>query len=172
MSRTVTLKGNPATEVIGEPVTVGQMAPSVSGRTGGFSTASFNVIEDTAGKIRVLNFIPSLNTGICSAQTKRFNEELSSLKDQVAVVTVSADLPFVQQNFCATAGLEGAIMVSDHYDMAVGKAYGAYLEAFRLDQRAVVIVDAEGVVRYTEYCPEIGMHPDYDSALAAVKDLV
>jgi thiol peroxidase len=172
MSRTVTLKGNPATGVVGEPVAIGQKAPAASGRTGGFSTASFDVINDTAGKVRVLNFIPSLNTGICDAQTRRFNQELSDHKEQVAVVTVSADLPFVQQNWCGTAGLDDAIMVSDHYDMAVGKAYGAYLEAFRLDQRAVIIVDAEGIVQYTEYCPEIGMHPDYEAALAAVKGLL
>ena len=69
MSRTVTLKGNPVSPIYGEPVQVGQVAPVASGRTGGFSTDSFDVINDTAGKIRVLNFVPSLHTGICSAQT-------------------------------------------------------------------------------------------------------
>lgn len=172
MSRTVTLKGNPTSPILGDPVQVGQTAPAASGRTGGFSTDSFDVINDTAGKIRVLNFIPSLNTGICDAQTRRFNMEMADYKEQVAVVTVSADLPFVQKNWCGTAGLDDAIMVSDHYDMAVGKAYGAYLVDYRLDQRAVVVVDADGVVQYTEYCPEIGMHPDYEAAVAAVKKLL
>ena len=172
MSRTVTLKGNPASTIYGEPVQIGQAAPAAIGRTSGFSTATFDVLNDTPGKIRVLNFVPSLHTGICDAQTRRFNLEMNDYKEQVAVVTISADLPFFQQAWCGTAGLEEAIMVSDHFDMAVGKAYGAYLIDFRLNQRAVVVVDAAGVVQYTEYCPAIGMHPDYEAAVAAVKALL
>lgn len=169
--RIVTLKGNPLSPILGEPVQIGQKAPAASGRTNVFGTETFDVINDTQGKIRVLNFVPSLNTGICSAQTKRFNEELAS-NPNIAVVTISADLPSMQKNWCATAGLENAIMVSDSYDMAVASAYGTFLRDVRLDQRAVVVVDAEDIVRYTEYCPEIGMHPDFDAALAAVNTLL
>ncbi|MBP7961197.1 MAG: thiol peroxidase [Caldilineaceae bacterium] len=172
MSRTVTLKGNPVSAIYGEPLQVGQAAPAAAGRNNAFSTATFDVINDTQGKIRVLNFVPSLNTGICDAQTRRFNVDLDQLKEQVAVVTISVDLPFVQKNWCGAAGLEEAIMVSDYFDMAIGKAYGTYLLDLRLEQRGIVVVDAEGTVRYTEYCPEIGMHTDYDAALAAVKALL
>ena len=169
--RIVTLKGEPFSEVLGEPVQVGQPAPAAAGRTNGFSTATFDVIKDTEGKIRVLNFVPSLNTGICDAQTRRFNEELSG-DDRVAVVTISADLPFMQEKWCGAAGLDDAIMVSDYYDMAIGNAYGTHIKANRLEQRAVIVVDADGIVRYAEYCPEIAMHPNYEAALAVVRELL
>ena len=168
--RFVTLKGNPVSPILGQPLAVGQKAPPAAGRVNVFNTDTFDVISDTEGKVRVLNFVPSLNTGICSAQTRRFNEALAG-SENVVVVTISADLPIMQRSWCDTAGLENAVTVSDAYDMAVGSAYGTYLEDLRLDQRAVVVVDADGVVRYTEYCPEIGMHPNYDAALAAVQAL-
>ncbi|NUQ38226.1 MAG: thiol peroxidase [Caldilineales bacterium] len=169
-SRFVTLKNKPVSAISGQPLQPGDRAPAAAGRTKGFGNDTFDVIGDTAGKIRVLNFVPSLNTGICDAQTRRFNEALAG-DDAVAVVTISADLPFMQQNWCGTAGLEGAIMVSDHYDMAIGEAYGAHLTDLRLDQRAVIVVDAAGMVRHSEYCPDIAQHPDYEAALAAVTAL-
>ncbi len=169
--RTVTLGGNPFSALLGTPVEVGQQAPAASGRVNAFSTDTFDVINDTAGKIRVLSFAPSLNTGICDTQTRNFNEKLAG-NDKVAVVTISVDLPFVQANWCGAAGMEDAIMVSDYYDMAIAKAYGTYVEAVRLEQRTVVVVDAAGVVRYTQYCPEIGMHVDFDAALSAVEALL
>ncbi len=169
--RIITLKGNPVSPVLGEPVQVGQQAPAAAGRTNVFGVQTFDVIADTAGKIRVLNFVPSLNTGICSAQTKRFNEALAG-DDRVAVVTISADLPVMQRNWCATAELENAIMVSDAFDMAIGDAFGTHIRDIRLDQRAVLVVDSEGIVRHAEYCPAIDMHPDYDATLAAVKSLL
>jgi len=169
--RTVTLGGEPFSALLGTPVEVGQQAPAAAGRINGFSTDTFDVINDTQGKIRVLSFAPSLNTGICDTQTRRFNEDLSG-NDKVAVVTISVDLPWIQANWCGAAGLEDAIMVSDYYDMAIANAYGTHIEAVRLEQRAVVVVDAEGIVRYTEYCPEVGMHIDFDAAVSAVKALL
>lgn len=169
--RLITLDGNPVSPILGQPLQPGQLAPAAAGRTNVFGLQTFDVIGDTQGKVRVLNFVPSLNTNICSAQTKRFNEALAA-DDQVAVVTISADLPSMQRSWCAAAGLEDAIMVSDAFDMAIGDAYGTHVRDLRLDQRAVIVVDAAGVIRYSEYCPEIGMHPDYAAALAAVKSLV
>lgn len=166
--RMITHKGRPLSPILGEPLQVGQKAPAAAGRTSLFSTATLDVIADTEGKVRVLNFVPSLNTSICDMQTMRFNSELSG-NDKVAVVTISADLPAMQKSWCATAGLTDAIMVSDYFDMAVGMAYGTYIRDVRLDQRAVIVVDAAGVVRHAEYCPEISMHPDYDAAMTAVK---
>ncbi len=166
--RIVSHKGKPLSLILGEPLQVGQKAPAAAGRTSVYSTATLDVINDTKGKVRVLNFVPSLSTGICDMQTKRFNSELGS-NDKVAVVTISADLPVMQKSWCATAGLTDAIMVSDYFDMAIGTAYGTHIRDVRLDQRTVIVVDADGVVRHAEYCPEISMHPDYDAALAAVK---
>ncbi|HEY53708.1 MAG TPA: thiol peroxidase [Caldilineae bacterium] len=169
--RTVTLHEKPFSPILGSPVEVGQQAPAAAGRINGFSTETFDVINDTQGKIRVLNFVPSLNTGICSAQTRRFNEELLQ-NDNVAVVTISADLPFMQANWCGAAGLDDAIMVSDYYDMAIANAYGTHIETVRLEQRAVIVVGADSIVRYTQYCPEIAMEPDFEAALSAVAALL
>ena len=169
--RTVTLLDKATFTVLGEPVQVGQKAPAAAGRTNGFSTDTFDVIKDTEGKIRVLVFVPSLNTGICSAQAHKFNETFEG-NDKVVVITISADLPFMQEQWCGAEGLEDAVMVSDHYDMAVSNAYGTHIKELRLSQRGVVVVDADGIVRYTEYCPEIAMHPDYDAAIAAINELL
>lgn len=157
--------------VLGEPVQIGQKAPAAAGRTSGFSADTFDVINDTQGKIRVLVFVPSLNTGICSAQARKFNEAFEG-NDKVVAITISADLPFMQQQWCGSEGLDEAVLVSDHYDMAISDAYGTHIKELRLSQRGVVVVDAEGMVRYTEYCPAIGMHPDYDAAIAAVNALL
>ena len=169
--RKVTVGGKATFTVLGQPVQVGQQAPAASGRTKGFSTDSFDVIKDTQGKIRVLVFVPSLNTGICSAQARKFNEAFEG-NDNVVVVTISADLPFVQEQWCGAEGLEDAVMVSDHYDMAISNAYGTHIKELRLSQRGVVVVDADDTVRYTEYCPEVAMHPDYEAALKAVNALL
>ena len=169
--RTVTLLDKATFIVLGEPVQVGAKAPAAAGRTGGFSTDTFDIINDTQDKIRVLVFVPSLNTGICSAQARKFNEVFEN-NDKVVAVTISADLPFVQEQWCGAEGLDDAVMVSDHYNMAISDAYGTHIEELRLSQRGVVVVDAEGIVRYTEYCPEIAMHPDYDAAVAAVNALL
>ena len=169
--RTVTLLDKATFTVLGDPVQVGRQAPAAAGRTSGFSTDTFDVINDTQGKIRVLVFVPSLNTGICSSQARKFNEVFEG-NDNVVAVTISADLPFVQEQWCGAEGLDDSVMVSDHYDMAVSDAYGTHIKELRLSQRCVVVVDAEGIVRYTEYCPEIAMHPDYDAAVAAVETLL
>ncbi len=169
-TRIVKLLDKDTFTVLGEPVQVGQKAPAAAGRISGFSTNAFDVIHDTQGKIRVLVFVPSLNTGICSAQARKFNEVFEG-NEQVVTVTISADLPFVQEQWCGSEGLEGAVMVSDHYNMAISDAYGTHIQELRLSQRGVVVVDADGIVRYTEYCPEIAMHPDYEAAVAAVDAL-
>jgi thiol peroxidase len=169
--RTVTLLDKATFIVLGEPVQVGAKAPAAAGRTGGFSTDTFDIINDTQDKIRVLVFVPSLNTGICSAQARKFNEVFEG-SEKVVAVTISADLPFVQEQWCGAEGLDDAVMVSDHYNMAISDAYGTHIKELRLSQRGVVVVDAEGIVRYSEYCPEIAMHPDYDAAVAAVNALL
>ncbi len=169
--RLVTLKSNPISELVGDPVAVGQKAPAAAGRVNAFSTDTFDVIADTAGKIRILNFVPSLNTGICSAQARKFNEAFAD-NDRVAVVTISVDLPFVQENWCGASGFDDAIMVSDYFDMAIATAYGTYIKELRLEQRAVIVVDADDTVRYTQYLSEIAEHPDYDAVIAAVQALL
>jgi thiol peroxidase len=97
------------------------------------------------------------------------NQAAAEAGDNVVVLTVSADLPMAQATWCGAAGVDKVKMVSDHKDMAFGNAYGTHVEELRLDARAMFVIDASDVVRYVEYVPAIGQHPDYDAALAALR---
>ena len=163
----VTFQGNPLTAV-GDPLNVGDAAPDFDLLANDLSSVTLN---DSAGKTRLISVVPSLDTGICDAQTRRFNEEISSYGENVIGYTVSTDLPFAQARWCGAAGVDRVQTLSDHLNVAFGKAYGTYVKELRVEQRAVFIVDAEGKIRYIEYVPEIAQHPDYDAALAALKEV-
>jgi thiol peroxidase len=163
----VTLKGKPLT-VIGPALKPGDKATEVTLNDKGFDSMR-PLLASTEGKVRLINVVPSLGTGICDAQTRRFNEEAAAFGDDVMVVTVSVDLPFAQQEWCAAKGVDRVMMLSDHRDMAFGDAYGTHVKELRIEQRSVFVVDPEGVIRYVEYVPGIAQHPDYEAALAAVK---
>ena len=115
--------------------------------------------------------MPSLFTGICDAQTRRFNEEAANLGDGVVILTVSSDFPTAQANWCGAAGVDKVQTLSDHMDMNFGDAYGTHVVERRWEQRSIFVVDADDVVRYVEYVPEIAQFPDYDSALTAVRQV-
>ena len=166
----VTLKGKPLT-VMGPALAVGDAAPEVTLGAKGFDGRA-RLLESTAGQIRLINVIPSIGTGICDAQTRRFNEEAANLGEGVVIVTVSADLPFHLAEWCAAKGVDRVQMMSDHRAMAFGDAYGTHIKELRIEQRAVFVVDAGGVLRYVEYVPEISQHPSYESALAAARTLL
>lgn len=153
----------------GAEVQVGAKAPEVTMADG--LLTKFNLLSDTAGKTRLISVIPSIDTGICDAQTRRMNEEAGKLGDNVIILTVSADLPMAQSRWCGAAGVDKVKMLSDHADMAFGQAYGTWVEELRLDQRAIFIVDSNDVVRYAEYVPAIPQHPDYDAAMTALKQI-
>lgn len=165
-NRTVTLRDQTFT-LLGTPVAVGDKAQDVTLTDG--MTTTFRLLGDTAGKVRLISVIPSIDTGICDLQTRRMNEEAAKLGENVVVLTVSADLPMAQKRWCGAAGVDRVKMLSDHTDMAFGDAYGTWVQELRLDQRAMLIVDSKDVVRYVEYVPAIPQHPDYDAALAALK---
>jgi thiol peroxidase len=124
-----------------------------------------------AGKPLVISVIPSIDTGVCSTQTRRFNQAATELGDNVTVLTVSADLPFAQKRWCGAEGVDRVVMGSDYFDMSFGTAYGTHIKAVRLNSRAVFVVDAEGIIRYAEYVPVAGREPNYDAALAVLKSL-
>ena len=128
--------------------------------------------SESAGKVRLINVVPSLNTDICDAQTRRFDQEVSSYGDAVVYYTISVDLPLAQQNWCSGADVENVKMLSDHREMSFGRAYGTYIKELRFEQRAVFIVDADDIIRYAEYVPQIGQHPNYDAVLATLKEVV
>ena len=163
----VTLGGNPFT-VIGNELKAGDKAPKFSLVANDMSQVT---LADSAGKVRLISVVPSLDTGICDAQTRRFNEEAANLGQNVTILTVSADLPFAQKRWCGAAGVDQVQTLSDHLTMEFGAAYGTYVKELRVEQRAIFVVDADGNVTYSEYVPEIGQHPDYEAAIAAVKAL-
>lgn len=163
-----TLKGNPLT-LIGPELKVGDKAPEFTVRSSLVDTKSSS---DYKGKIRLINVVPSLYTGICDAQTRRFNEEAAKLGDQVAILTISVDLPSAQQQYCAAAGIDKVEVLSDHYDVSFGTAYGVLIKELRLLARSIFIIDADDTIRYIAINKEMAEHPDYDSALAALRELL
>lgn len=165
----ITVKGQPLT-VLGDTLQVGDKAPDFELSNEIFSTAVVT-LGDSAGKVRLISVVPSLDTSICDAQTRRFDEELSKFGDNVVVYTVSVDLPLAQKNWCTGAGVDRVEMLSDYRQMSFGAAYGTYIKELRLEQRAVFVIDASDIIRYVEYVPQIGQHPNYEAALAALKEV-
>jgi thioredoxin-dependent peroxiredoxin len=127
---------------------------------------------DFAGKPLVISVIPSIDTGVCSTQTRRFNEAAATLGDAVNILTVSADLPFAQGRWCGAEGIDKVIMASDHLDMSFGDAYGTHIKELRWESRAVFVVDKNGLIRHVEYVPVGGQEPNYDAALAVLNELI
>lgn len=168
-NRTVLFRETPMT-LLGTPVAVGEKAREVTLSTS--FVDSFKLLGDTAGKVRLISVIPSIDTGVCDLQTRRMNEEAGKLGDNVVVLTVSVDLPMAQKRWCGAAGVEHVKMLSDYKEMAFGQAYGTWVKEIRAEQRSMFIIDANDVVRYVEYIPAIGQHPNYDAALAALKDVI
>jgi thiol peroxidase len=164
----VTMKGNPAT-LLGNEVTVGQPAPDVDLVANDLSTVRLCSFQ---GKVRIITSVPSLDTPVCDRETRRFNEEVSRLGDDVAVLAVSMDLPFAQKRWCGAAGVENVQTLSDHRDAAFGTSYGVLIKDLRLLARAVFVLDKNGVIRYQELVKEITSEPDYEAALKAAKGLL
>ncbi|WP_270179590.1 thiol peroxidase [Alkalihalobacillus sp. CinArs1] len=159
----ITFKGTPMT-LLGEEVKKGDTAPEFTVLANDLSEKK---LSDYSG-VRLISVVPSLDTGVCDAQTRRFNEEGAKL-DNVSVLTISADLPFAQKRWCGAAGIENAITLSDHRDLSFGKGYGVAIEELRLLTRAVFVVNSKDEVVYTEYLSEATDHPDYEKALEAAK---
>jgi thiol peroxidase len=156
-------------KVEGQALQPGDKAPEVTLHTG--FLADNQLLGGTAGKVRLISVVPSIDTSVCDAQTRRMNVEASTLGDDVVVVTVSADLPQAQKRWCGAAGVERVLMLSDYLNLPFGIAYGTAVPDLGVDQRAIFVVDANDIVRYVEYVPGIGQHPNYDAALAAVRAL-
>jgi thioredoxin-dependent peroxiredoxin len=160
----VTFKGGPVT-LLGNEVKVGEKAPDFTVLANDLSPVT---LEDSKGQVRLISVVPSLDTGVCDAQTRRFNEEASKL-DNVKVLTVSVDLPFAQKRWCGAAGIENVQTVSDHRDLSFGKAFGVAIEELRLLARAVFVIDSNDTITYAEYVSEATNHPNYEAAIEAVK---
>jgi thiol peroxidase len=162
----ITLKGNPVSTV-GELPAVGSNAPSFSGVKTDLSACS---LDDLSGQKVVINIFPSIDTGVCAASTRHFNEAAGSLENTV-VLCVSVDLPFALGRFCGAEGLDDVVPVSFFRNPEFGKGYGVTIvdgPLAGLLSRAVVIIDEAGKVVYTEQVPEITQEPNYEAALEAL----
>ncbi|WHY60984.1 thiol peroxidase [Cytobacillus firmus] len=160
----ITFKGNPVT-LLGNEVKAGDKAPEFKVLANDLSEVT---LADSKGQVRLISVVPSIDTGVCDAQTRRFNEEASKL-DNVKILTVSVDLPFAQKRWCAAAGIENVQTVSDHRDLSFGEAFGVVIQELRLLARAVFVVDSNDTVTYAEYVSEATDHPNYEAAVEAAK---
>lgn len=163
----ITMKGNPVT-LIGDVIEIGQSAPDCLLSANDLSDYSLSSLK---GKKVILSVVPSLDTGICDLQTKRFNKEAADLGDDVVIVTISVDLPFAQARWCGATGSDQITTLSDYKENAFGKAYGVLIEGLNLLTRAIFVVDAQGVLQYKQIVPEITTEPNYDEVLDALRKI-
>jgi thioredoxin-dependent peroxiredoxin len=166
-AQAVTLHGSPLT-LAGDPVRMGHPAPDVTLLDNDLKPVK---LSDYRDKVVVIAAVPSLDTPVCDMETRRFNSEAAGLGEQVAILTVSMDLPFAQQRWCGAAGVEQVVTLSDHREAAFGQAFGLLIKELRLLARAVLVLDREGVIRYYQLVEEVSQEPDYEAALGAVKEL-
>jgi thiol peroxidase len=163
----ITFAGNPLT-LLGEMVKKGDKAQDFTALANDLKP---HKLSDFDGKVRIISVMPSVDTGVCAAQTRRFNEEAAKLGD-VQILTISCDLPFALGRFCGAEGIDKVLTLSDHKDTDFGLKYGFLIEQLRLLARGVVIVDKQGTVQYVEFVKEVTTHPDYDTAIAEAKKLI
>ncbi|MCM2263848.1 MAG: thiol peroxidase [Desulfuromonadales bacterium] len=164
----VTFKGNPMT-LVGLPVKPGEAAPD------------FRVVDNTlqpvtlassAGKIRLITTVPSLDTPVCDTMTRTFNQDAAKLPDNVLVYTISLDLPFAQKRWCGNAGIDRVQTLSDYQERSFALNYGLLIKELKLMARAVLVIDVKDRVSYLQLVPEVTNEPDYAAALAAVRALL
>lgn len=164
--RTTTFKGNPLA-LVGQELKVGDKAPDFELTANDMSSIT---LADTGNGTRIFSVVPSLDTPVCDAQTRRFNEEAAKL-DNVNIITVSCDLPFAQARWCGAAGVDKVQTVSDYKTRKFGEAWGTLIRDWQIESRAVFVVDGDNTVRYVQYVPEVAEQPDYDAVLNAAKSV-
>jgi thiol peroxidase len=163
----VTFKGKPLA-LVGKKVTVGGPAPDFNCVTQGLEVVR---LAQTPAKARLFSVVPSLDTPVCSAQTKKFDESIAALGDKVACYTVSLDLPFAQKRFCGAENIKNMQTLSDVHDQSFGKNWGVLIEGLPIAilARSIFVVDKSGKVTYAELVKEVADHPNYDAAVTALK---
>lgn len=164
----ITMNGLPA-KVAGKDLKTGDRAPDFM-LTGNALEAVKKT--DFDGKVLVISCVPSLDTPVCSLETRRFNREADKLPEGIIVLTVSRDLPFAQTRWCAANGVKKVMTASDYRDYGFARDYGVLLEDLGLLTRAVFVVDKEGIIKYIQFVPEVTQEPDYEEVLNEVKKLL
>lgn len=162
----VTMRGVPVT-LLGTHIKVGDKAPDFTVQDSAMKPVK---LSDFKGKVRIVNSVPSIDTSVCTAQVHRFNTQAAKLKD-VVIFSVSVDLPFALNRYCAAEGIDAVKVTSDHKDLDFGFKYGVVIEQLRLLTRAVFVVDKNDNIVYVQYVKETSEEPDYDKVLAVINTL-
>lgn len=161
----VTMKGNPLT-LLGPRIEANEDAPEFTALKNLMTPAT---LSESEGKVRILLSVPSLDTPVCSIETKRFNDEASKLGGDVLVHVISVDTPFAQARWCGAEGVSNVQPLSDFRDRDFGKKYGVEIKGLGIYARAAFVVDRQGVVVYSEYVPEVAEEPNYEAILQAAR---
>jgi thiol peroxidase len=164
----ITFKGNPFT-LLGPELKAGDAAPDFSVVDNGLAPVS---LATYSGKIKVISAVPSLDTPVCDMETRRFNQEAAALPENVAVLTISLDLPFAQKRWCGAAGIDRVTTLSDYQERSFAQAYGVLIKELKLLSRSIFVIDANNTIRYIQHVPEVTSEPDYAAVLAAVRALL
>lgn len=165
--RTTILKGNPF-PLAGSELKVGDTAPDFQVVDGSLQPVD---LAKTGKGVRIFSVVPSLDTPVCDAQTKRFEDEAAKLSD-VKIYTISMDLPFAQKRWCGNFGINRVVMLSDHRTGSFGERYGTLIPDVRIESRAIFVLDGDNKLRHVEYVKEVGNHPNYEAALDAARKAV
>ncbi len=168
MERNITKMGGNEITLIGTELKVGDSAPDFTVLDNDLMAKG---LADFEGKIKLISVVPSLDTGVCAIQTRKFNEAATDFSNDVVILTVSMDLPFAQKRWCGAEGIDNVITLSDHKLASFGEAFGVLIKELRLLNRAVFILDKDNTVQYIEIVEENHDHPDYDAALSALQEL-
>lgn len=163
-SGATTFKGNPLT-LIGPELKPGDDAPDFTAIDTSLQPVT---LASTGNNVRIISVVPSLDTPVCDAQTRRFNQEAAGMPD-VDILTVSMDLPFAQKRWCGAFGIDKVKMISDYREGSFSSAFGTLIKELRLDSRAIFVVDRNNKIRYAQYVKEMTEFPDYEKALAAAR---
>ncbi len=158
--------GNDAT-VIGDDIKVGQFAPDFTVQSLDWSMK--HGLADTAGKVRIIAAVPSLDTDVCDREARRFNQEASALSEDIVIEVISTDLPYAQKRWCGATGVDRVMVLSDHMSVEFSEKYGVLIKERRICRRAVFIVDRSNKVTYVAYMPVLGDEPNYSEVIEAAK---
>ena len=161
----ITFKQEPIT-LLGSQVKTGETAPEFTLLDNDLNEVNLSTYD---GQKKLISVVPSIDTGVCDQQTRKFNEEAS--QEDGVVLTVSVDLPFAQKRWCASNGLDNVITLSDHKDLSFGKNYGVVIEELCLLARSVFVLDKNNKVVYSEIVSEGTDFPDFESALEAYRNI-
>ncbi len=160
--------GGKEATVVGDDIRVGQTAPDFT--VHGLDWSTQWGLADTAGKVRILAAVPSLDTEVCDRETRRFNQEAASLSKDIVIEVISMDLPYAQKRWCGAAGVEQVLVLSDHQSADFSVKYGVLIKERRICRRAVFVVGKDDKVTYAAYMPALGDEPDYPAVLKAAQD--